>query len=158
MGALSTRRAILPALALVALGLQLLSGCAQGSTSALAPTPVLTFQVSLLIQLSTDEARWFKDVEVPKGTNGYGLTELATEGDLEAKWYAEYRTHFVEAILGVKSQDPNYWLIYQWNDSQAKWEPLPVGADLFSLKDGHVLAWAYVDTSKKPAPVPSFTP
>ena len=130
MGALSTRRAILPALALVALGVQLLSGCTQGSTPALSPTPVPTFQVSLLIQLSTDEARWFKDMEVPKGTNGYKLTELATEGDLETKWYAEYRTHFVEAILGVKSQDPNYWLIYQWNDSQAKWEPLPVGADL----------------------------
>ena len=97
-------------------------------------------------------------MEVPKGTDAYELTELVTEGDLEAPYYASLRSHFVEALVGVENEDPNYWLIFLWNESQAQWEPLPVGADLFSLKDGHVLAWAYTDTSQKPSPLPSVTP
>ena len=121
-------------------------------------TPLPTIQVSLLIHVSEDDARWFRDFEVLKGTNAYELTEQATEGNLESTYYASFFAHFVESIVGVPNEGDNYWLIFQWNGSAEQWEPLPVGADLFSLKDGHVLAWSYTDTSLDPQPLPSVKP
>ena len=121
-------------------------------------TPLPTIQVSLLIHVSEDDVRWFRDFEVLKGTNAYELTEQVTESDLESTYYASFFSHFVESLVGVPNEGSNYWLIFQWNAPAEQWEPLPVGADLFSLKDGHVLAWSYTDTSIEPQPVPSVTP
>ncbi len=121
-------------------------------------TPLPTIQVSLLIHISEEDARWFRDFEVLKGTNAYELTEQVTEGELESTYYASLFSHWVESVMGVPNEAPNYWLIFQWNAPMEQWEPLPVGADLFSLKDGHVLAWSYTDTSIEPQPVPSVTP
>jgi hypothetical protein len=143
----------------VALGSVLIAGCdAESPTAAASATPVSTIQVSLLIEVSEDDELWFRDVEVPKGTNAFELMEQVTEGDFEATYYAAFFSHFVESLLGVAGEGSNYWLTFLWSDSQAQWEPLPVGADLFSLKDGHVLAWSYTDTSVEPGQLPSVTP
>ncbi len=116
-----------------------------------------TIKVSMLVQSSEKDARWFRDVEVTKGTNAYELTEKVTQGNLKATYSAPYRSHFVDAILGVVNKNPKFWLIYDWSEPQKKWEPLPVGADLYSLKDGHVLAWYYADTTSEGA-LPTATP
>ena len=159
MGAIRLRLLPSVVLALMTLGSVLIAGCdTESRTVAPAATSIPTIQVSLLIQVSEDDVRWFRDVGVPKGTNAYELTERVTEGDLESTYYAAFFSHFVEALLGVASEGSNYWLTFLWNESQAQWEPLPVGADLFSLKDGHVLAWSYTDTSQEPSQLPSMTP
>ena len=132
-----------------------LSACADKE----APPEAQTIRVSMLIQAADDDIRWFRDVEVPDGADGYELTEKVTEGNIEATYYASLRSHFVKSLLGIENQDPNYWIIWVWSETEEKWEPLPVGADLYSLKDGHVLAWAYTtdafSDSKSP---PSATP
>lgn len=116
-----------------------LVGCGTDQT-----TPeISTISVSMVIHASAKDTRWFRNVSVPKGTDAFDLTEKVTEGDIQAKYYAAYRSHLVEALLGIKNQTPDYWRIYVWSESQNKWEPIPVGADLYSLKDGHVLAWYY---------------
>lgn len=160
MGGMRLRWLPTVVLTLIALGSVLIAGCSQlaNHPGALTAKPVATIQVSLLIEVSQDDVRWFRDVEVPEGTNAYELTELVTEGDLEATYYATFVSHFVEALLGVANEGPNYWLTFLWNEPQKQWEPLPVGADLFSLKDGQVLAWAYTDTSVEPSQLPSVTP
>jgi hypothetical protein len=160
MGAIRLRLLPTVALALIALGSLIIAGCNQAAAPTASPTatPVATIQVSLLIQFNEDDVRWFRNVEVSKGTNAYELTERVTEGDLEAPYYAAFFSHFVQALMGVANEGPNYWLIFQWNEPQKQWEPLPVGADLFSLKDGHVLAWSYTDTSQEPSQLPSVTP
>lgn len=116
-----------------------------------------TISVSMLIQAGDTDARWFRDVSVPKGTNAWELTEQVTGGDFKANYYPAYRSHFVDAIFGVEGASPKFWLIYVWSETQGKWESLPVGADLYSLKDGHVLAWYYADTSQTDA-APPVTP
>ncbi|MDA0988712.1 MAG: hypothetical protein O2783_06230 [Chloroflexi bacterium] len=158
MGAISLRWLASVALALMALGSLTIAGCDQGATGETSGTAVSTIQVGLLIQVSEEDVRWFRDVEVPKGTNAYELTERVTEGDLEANYYPAFFSHFVEALMGVANEGSNYWLTFLWNANQEQWEPLPVGADLFSLKDGHVLAWSYTDTSVEPSQLPSVTP
>ena len=153
---MKTRRLALVVLLAVFAVSAVVVGCAQDESPATTPVP--TIQVSLLIHVSEDDVRWFRYFEVVKGTNAYELTEQATEGELESTHYAAFFSHWVDSIMGVPNEAPNYWLIFQWNGSTDQWEPLPVGADLFSLKDGHVLAWSYTDTSLDPQPVPSVTP
>lgn len=119
--------------------------------------PALSISATLLVE-ERGEAQWFRDVEVPKGTDGYELLELATDGQVEADWYPEYRSHFVNAILGAPSESPYFWLTFVWNETSEAWEPLPVGADLFSVKEGHVLAWALLDTSAEEPQTPASRP
>ena len=135
-----------------------LVGCAQTATPTATPTPVQTYAVSMLIESGPNDARWFRDVQVPQGFDAYQVTELVTEGELEATWYASLRSHYVESILGLKSQGDNSWIIFLWDEFEEQWAPLPVGADWFSVKDGHTLAWAYTDTGQDPYAVPSRTP
>jgi len=147
------------ALVLFAIGLVLNAGCESGtSTEAPNSTTVSTIHVTVLIQLSEDDMRWFRDVEIPNGTNAYEIAERVTEGDLESTYYTAFFSHFVEAMLGVTNEGASYWLTFLWNANQDQWEPLTVGADLFFLEEGHVLAWAYRDTSVGSNQLPSVTP
>ena len=155
---MKTRRLAAVVLSAIVLASALIGGCGGVQVEVGAATTVPTIQVSLLIHVSEDDVRWFRDFEVLKGANAYELTEQATEGELESTYYASFFSHWVESIMDVPNEAPNYWLIFQWNASSEQWEPLPVGADLFSLKDGHVLAWSYTDTSVEPQPVPAVNP
>ncbi|MDO8751251.1 MAG: hypothetical protein Q7K03_08930 [Dehalococcoidia bacterium] len=149
-----------PLRAVQALGLLavvgLLLALAACGTQEKAAEPA-TIKVSMLVQSSKDDARWFRNVEVAKGTDAYELTEKVTQGDLRSTYSALYRSHFVDSILGVENKNPKFWLIYGWSEPEKKWEPLPVGADLYSLKDGHILAWYYADTTNEGA-LPTATP
>ena len=143
--------ALIPVLVLLLLALT--TACTQsGDASQLE-----AINVTMLVQAGEGDARWFRDTSVPKGNNAWELTELVTEGDFKANYYPQYRAHFVDTIFGVENNNPSFWLIFIWNESEAKWESLPVGADLFSLKEGHTLAWYYGDTSQGDS-VPPATP
>ena len=126
--------------------------------SADDPTAPAVITASLLIEADPEEATWFRDVEVPKGTGGYALLEIATGGELEADWFPAFRAHFVTSILGTGSESPQFWLTFVWDESSSAWQPMPVGADLFSVKEGHVLGWALVDTSAGDNQVPLGQP
>lgn len=157
------RRAVQALGLLAVVGLLLALAACETNGQALTPTvvptvtPTSTIKVSMLIQSSEQDARWFRNVEVSKGTDAYELTEKVTQGNLKATYYALYRSHFVDAILGVENKSPKFWLTYVWSEPDKKWEPLPVGADLYSLKDGHILAWYYTDTTSDGA-LPTATP
>ena len=151
MGVRVPARAVLvAALALAAAALA--AACAADEPSA----PPIT--ASVLVEPSADGARWFRDVEVPKGTDGYELLEAVTEGDLQAEWFPEFRSHFVSGILGVAPEGSAFWGVFVWNETNGGWEPLPVGADLFSVKDGHVMGWALVEFDPETPQLPVSTP
>jgi hypothetical protein len=116
-----------------------------------------TIKVTMLIEMDEKDARWFRDIEVPKGMNGYELTEKVTDGHLQSTYYPSLRAHFVQGLLGKGNGDNKYWAIYIWSESENKWEPIPVGVDLYSLKDGHVLGWYQVPADRSDR-APSATP
>ena len=64
-------------------------------------------------------------------------------------------SHLVESIFGKRNEDPNYWIIFLWDDNQKQWAPLPLGADLFSLKNGHVIGWVYTEYGQEVLGLPS---
>ena len=153
----SRPRAGAAALLLIA-ALLLSAGVAVGCGSpAPAATPAL-IQASLLIEADESAPTWHRGIEAPKGVDGYELLETAVDGDLEADWFPEFRAHFVKEILGVAPEGSEFWGVFVWNEGNAAWEPLPVGADLFSVKDGHVMAWALVEYDADNPQLPVNTP
>lgn len=126
-----------------------------------SPAPTATpalIQTSLLIEADESAPTWRRNIEAPKGVDGYELLEMAVDGDLEADWFPEFRAHFVKEILGVAPEGSEFWGVFAWNEGNAAWEPLPVGADLFSVKDGHVMAWALVEYDADNPQTPVNTP
>jgi hypothetical protein len=119
-------------------------------------TPPIT--ASLLVEQSEGIETWFREVSVPKGTDGYELLAAAVDGDLDAEWHAQYRSHFVSSILGVEAVGSQFWGVFVWGEDTKAWGPLPVGADLFSVKQGHIMAWALVEYDSDSAQVPTSSP
>lgn len=126
-----------------------------GSEQDLSAPPITA---SVLVEPREGAASWFRDVSVPKGTDGYELLEAAVEGELVAEWYAEYYSHFVSSVLGVEPVGSEFWGVFIWNAGTEAWEPLPVGADLFSVKEGHIMGWALVEYDPDSPQVPTSTP
>ena len=143
-----------------ALARVLLAIAALAAVAACAPVeidaPPIT--ASVLVEPSAERARWFRDVEVQNGTDGYELLEAVTDGNLEAKWFPEFRSHFVTGILGIVPGGDESWGVFVWSETNGSWEPLSVGADLFPVEDGHVMGWALVgydpDTPQLPVSAP----
>ena len=119
---------------------------------------VLDAAPSLLVEGGAGGARWFRDLKVPDGTDGYELLEAAVEGELEATWSAEFQSHFVTRILGDSPEGNAFWGVFVWNDGRSAWEPLPVGADHFNVEEGRVMGWALIeydpDNPQLPVSVP----
>jgi hypothetical protein len=113
---------------------------------------------SILVEPSPGDARWFRDVTVDVGTDGYELLGAATAGQFEADWFPQLRSHFVTSLLGTPSEGSRFWLTFVWDEPSGAWQPLPTGADFFSVKDGHVFGWALLDTSSGAAQLPASQP
>ena len=116
-----------------------------------------TIQASILIE-SPESYEWINQVTIPKGTNGYGLLRTAVNDEIVSVWYPEYRSHFVNQIKGIVPSEKQFWSVFLWNESKIKWEPLTVGADLFSVKNGQTMAWALVEYDPNNPQLPNQNP
>ena len=151
-------RAGAAALLLPLAALLLFAGFAVRCDSSAPETAPALIKASVLIEADASAPDWRRDVEALKGVDGYELLDLAVDGDLEADWFPEFRAHFIKEILGVAPEGSEFWGVFLWNDGNGAWEPLPVGADLFSVKDGHVMAWALVEYDAENPQLPSSAP
>ena len=119
--------------------------------------PISYIQASIFIDSPTTP-EWVNDISIPKGTDGFELLELSVNNEMISEWYPEYRSHFVKEIKGVAPIGNEYWSVFLWNENSLKWEPLTVGADLFSVKDGDTMAWALVEFDPDSPQLPSQKP
>ncbi len=153
MGMIRRWRLLLVAVLVVA-ALPLVAACGSDQPTDAAET----ITASLLIEPDAADPRWYRDIEVAKGTDGYELLEVATDGQLVSEWFPEFRSHFVKEVLGIPPEGSAFWGVFVWNESSEAWEPLPVGADLFSVKQGHVMGWALVEFDPDALQVPVNRP
>ena len=120
--------------------------------------PSKNITATVLIEVNSEEAKWFQRLEVPKGTNGYELLDMATSGNLKSDWFPEFRSHFVTSILGFPNETSKYWTVFLWNDSASLWEPLTSGADLFKVQDQNIMGWVRIDSNSKISKKPIHLP
>jgi hypothetical protein len=137
----------LPLLAAATLMVVTLVAAACATPTATSAPAQETITASVLVEAAASSPQWFRNVEVAKGTDGYELLMAATGGQVEAEWHPEFRSHFVQSVLSVAPEGSEFWAVFMWNETAAAWEPLPVGADLFSVKQGHIMGWAIVEYS-----------
>ena len=133
-----------PALALV-LAVLLIAACGSSAETGGAVT------ASVLVEADKADPRWFVDLSLPDGGNGYELLEAAVQGDLEAQYFEEFGSHLVSSILGVEQTGGAFWIVFVWNEESAGWEPLTTGADGFTVQDGQVMGWALVELGERPS-------
>ena len=146
--------AVAAALSLLAAMAAAVAGCGSPAPTA-TPAPI---RATILVEADEAAPNWYRDIEATKGVDGYKLLEMAVDGDLEADWFPEFRAHFVKAILGAAPEVSEFWGVFIWNAESGAWEPLPVGADLFSVEDGHIMAWAIVEFDADNLRLPVNTP
>lgn len=113
---------------------------------------------SVLVEPSAGEAHWYRDMEIPSGTDGYELLAAATGGQVEADYFPEFRSHFVKTVLGIAPEGQQSWAAFLWNEHSGSWEPLPYGADWLSVKEGHIMGWALVEYSPDTPQLPTSQP
>ena len=113
--------------------------------------------VTVLFEFPGD-IRWFREVEVPFGTNAFEVTQMIVGDELIAQYSEVFGSHFVKSIWGMSNQGNSYWLTYLLNNEELQWEPLSVGSDRFVVKDGQVIAWFYADTGQVSEQYPSVLP
>ena len=123
-----------------------------------SPQDTTSITATVLIEPSSDEPQWFRDVEVTEETNGYELLETAVDGQLESQWHAEFNSHFISSILGEAPEGSAFWGSFKWNEDAGRWESMTVGADLYEVQDGDVLGWAIVEYSESNPQFPAAEP
>ena len=145
------------ALVLVSL-LALVAACGSSDGAEDAAETGQAITATLLVEADSSDPRWTRELEVPKGTDGYEFLDAAVGGEIESDWFPEFRSHFVKSIQGIEPEGAQFWGVFVWNEGSEGWEPLPVEADLFSVKQGHVMAWALVEYDPDSQQLPVSTP
>jgi hypothetical protein len=112
----------------------------------------------LLIEADASLARWFDDVTLPAGGNGYELLEVAVDGEFEATFSEKFGAHFVTGILGETPSDNAFWGLFVWNAGVEGWEPSTSAADLLTVDDGHIIAWAIIEFDSYHPQLPTSQP
>ena len=95
-----------------------------------------TVKVSIMIDYGNGTVIWFNGTRV-----GAGETLLnATLRVADVAYTVSDFGAFVDAVNGVRGLENHYWLWYTYDGG---WVMGPVGADVWRLHDGDVVAWRY---------------
>ncbi|MFQ6134847.1 MAG: hypothetical protein ACE5KU_03410 [Nitrososphaerales archaeon] len=115
----------------------------------------LSYSIDLLMNYGNGTKIWRNNTRIPIGFNLYNVTVLITEGRMEATYYTQFQSHFINSIDGVGgAEDPDKitwaWIAWHFNEASERWEAYDVSADMVFPRDGDKIAWYYQDISKYP--------
>ncbi|MDE1852305.1 MAG: hypothetical protein KGI38_01025 [Thaumarchaeota archaeon] len=102
----------------------------------------LAYEVHMLVDFGNGTRKWYNDTAVQPGWNGYVVTLVLMDGNVQAVWYPQYGEHFVTGLGGVSNTQTKYWFLLTYNKT-ASWQEAQVGADQIQVFNGTTFAWAY---------------
>jgi len=108
----------------------------------------VSYNVNMLVKYDNGTKVWYNQSLVPIGWSLFNATLKVTGG--RAEYAIFFGSPFITKINGVKGSGPYAWMWYLWNATSATWKLGEAGADAYILRDGDVVAWYLVDTSKYP--------
>ena len=110
-------------------------------------------ETNTLINYGNGTLRWYNETNIPATWNFYQLTLHLANGNVKEQCYGTpYNEHYVTGINNVNNQNPFYWTVWIFCQSQNAWATSPVGADRIRLSNGQTLAWAYEVPYQAPLP------
>jgi len=115
---------------------------------------VIAYSVHLLVDYGNGTRRWYNDSGAQPGWNGYVVSLVLLNGNLNATWYPEFGEHYITGINKVPQTSSKSWSL--WELSGRQWTYFPVGADQLQPQNGTVIAWALCgyDSSFRPTCIP----
>ncbi len=99
----------------------------------------IVYGVHLLVDFGNGTGRWYNDTAAQPGWNGYVVTLVLLDGNVQAAWYPQYGEHLVTGVDGVQQTASKSWFV--WDFSGGRWSVSQTGADQLSVINGTALAW-----------------
>jgi type II secretory pathway pseudopilin PulG len=100
----------------------------------------LVYGVHMLVNFGSGTRRWYNDTATQPGWNGYVVTLVVLNGNVQATWYPLYGEHLVTGIGGVSQSTTKSWFL--WSFTGGKWASSQTGADQLHINNGTSFAWA----------------
>ena len=107
--------------------------------AALGGRQVASYSVSMLVVYGNGTRQWYNDSSALPGWNGYLVTLVLLNGNVQATWYPTYGEHLVSGINGVPSDASTSWFV--WEFEGGNWSVAPTGVDLIRIHNDSVIAW-----------------
>jgi hypothetical protein len=99
----------------------------------------LVYSVRMLVDYGNGTTKWYNDTTTQPGWNGYVVTLVLLDGNVQATWYPQYGEHLVTGINGVNQTSSESWFV--WGFTNGKWTPSATGSDQLLVDNGTVVAW-----------------
>ena len=103
----------------------------------------VSYTPKFLIKYENDTEVWYNHTYIPIGWTLFNATAKITDGNV-AYLQSSYGI-FVTSINGVTQYNQYFWLWYLWNNTSHSWSLGPVGADVYRLRSGEIIAWYLTD-------------
>ena len=101
-----------------------------------------SYEVNMLVDYGNGTRVWYNDTRAQPGWNGYVVTLVLLNGDVQATWYPQYGEHYVTGIGGVPNTQDKFWFLVTANQT-GSWQVATVGADQIHVFNGTTFAWVY---------------
>ena len=99
----------------------------------------LAYGTSMLVDFGNGTRRWYNGTTIQPGWNGYVVSLVLLNGNVQAVWYPQYGEHLVTGIDGVPQTSSSSWFVWQF--SNGSWMASQTGADQIRINNGTVIAW-----------------
>jgi hypothetical protein len=103
-----------------------------------------TTLVNLLLNYGNGTLVWYNQTSVPSSWNFFNVTELITNGNLGAIFFASFGSHFVYSINGVGCPASNIFCDEAWGFWTLDgicWDLPFVGVDMIPVSQATTVAW-----------------
>ncbi|MBI3859809.1 MAG: hypothetical protein HY296_06210 [Thaumarchaeota archaeon] len=107
------------------------------------------YSSALFIDYGNGTKIWYNNTKIEPGWNLYVLTQIITNGHMNATYYPQYGSHFVTAIYNIANTRNEYWLLWTYN-STSSWRMAQVGPDQLQIYNGSVYAWSFCGSNCPP--------
>ncbi len=123
----------------------------------LKPASTSLIQNSVLIDFGNGTRIWYNNTSAQPGWNFFVETVVLMRGNVAARWYPQYESHFVTGIGGVANTQTKYWVLWTYNKT-ASWQMAQVGADQLVVFNKSSYAWTFCAEDQNFNPVPTCKP
>jgi hypothetical protein len=114
-----------------------------GHATATASDPS-TMSVNILLNYGNGTLVWYNQTSVPSSWNFFNVTELVTNGNLGAVYFASFGSHFVYSINGAGCPASNIFCDQAWafwTLNEICWNLPFVGVDMIPVSQSATVAW-----------------
>jgi len=103
-----------------------------------------TTSVNVLLNYGNGTLVWYNQTSVPSSWNFFNVTQLITNGNLGAVYFASFGSHFVYSINGIGCPASNIFCDEAWGFWTLDgicWSLPSVGVDLIPVSQSMTVAW-----------------